>query len=133
MSLETRKVLDMVAEGKLTSADAEKLLNKLESAGSSTSTETAPAPSAQAARSLRIVVDEPGKKQVNIRMPLSFLRSGSALIGMMPRQVTEMLQVRGIDLSVLSGKNGDELNKLLQELQVNIDKGDGKKVRIFCE
>ena len=133
MTLETRKVLDMLAEGKVTPADAEKLLNKLQNSDSPTTTETAPTPSARAARSLRIAIDEPGRKPVNIRMPLSFLRTGSAIIGMLPKQVNERLSERGIDLSVLSGKNGDELNKILQELQLEIDKGDGKKVRIFCE
>jgi len=133
MSLETRKVLDMLAEGKVTPADAEKLLNKLQNSDSPTATETAQTPPASAARSLRIVIDEPGKKPVNIRMPLSFLRTGSAIIGMLPKQVNERLGERGIDLSVLCGKNGDELNKILQELQLDIDKGDGKKVRIFCE
>ena len=132
MTLETRKVLDMLAEGKVTPADAEKLLNKLQN-DSPNATESAATPPAPAARSLRIVIDEPGKKPVNIRMPLSFLRTGSAIIGMLPKQVNERLSERGIDLSVLCGKNGDELNKILQELQLEIDKGDGKKVRIFCE
>ena len=133
MSLETRKVLDMLAEGKITPADAEKLLHKLE--GSSDAAETQPETTAPklAPRSLRIVVDEPGKKQVNVRMPLSFLRSGSALVGMMPKQVNERLKERGIDLAMFSGKQGDELTRLLQELNLDIDKGDGKTVRIFCE
>ncbi len=133
MSLETRKVLDMLAEGKISAADAEKLLEKLQNANSADATETEAPKIPQTPRSFRIVVDEPGKKQVNIRMPLSFLRSGSALIGMVPRQVTERLKDRGIDLAVLNGKEGDELMKLLQELQLDVDKGDGKKVRMFCE
>src|ERR1041384_6888517 len=133
MTLETRKVLDMLAEGKVTPADAEKLLNKLQNSDSPTATESGPTPSAQAARSLRIPSNDPGRKPPNIRMPLSFLRTGSAIIGMLPKQVNERLSERGIDLSVLCGKNGDELNKILQELQLEIDKGDGKKVRIFCE
>src|ERR1041385_304219 len=99
MTLETRKVLDMLAEGKVTPADAEKLLNKLQNSDSPTTTETAPTPSARAARSLRIAIDEPGRKPVNIRMPLSFLRTGSAIIGMLPKQVNERLSERGIDLS----------------------------------
>lgn len=135
MSLETRKVLDMLAEGKVTPADAEKLLEKLQSGASEASVnpETPPSQTAQKPRSLRIVVDEPGKKPVNIRMPLSFLRSGTALIGMMPRVVTDRLKDRGIDLAVLNGKDGDELMKVFHELQLDIDKGDGKTVRLFCE
>lgn len=133
MSLETRKVLEMLAEGKITSAEAEKLLEKLNAGASAASPEPAAPQTPQTPRSLRIVVDEPGKKQVNIRMPLSFLRRGSAFIGMVPRQVTERLKDQGIDLAVLNGKEGDDLMKMLQELQLDVDKGDGKKVRMFCE
>ena len=133
MSLETRKVLDMLAEGKITAAEAEKLMEKLQAGDSVAGPEPEAPAAAQKPRSFRIVVDEPGKKQVNIRMPLSFLRTGSALIGMVPRQVTDRLKDRGIDLAVLNGKEGDELMKLLQELQLDVDKGDGKTVRMFCE
>ncbi len=133
MSLETRKVLDMLAEGKLTPADAEKILNKLQESSAATDGELETAPSAQAPRSLRIVIDKPGKKPVNIRMPLSFLRSGSAIVAMMPKQVNEELKERGIDLAMFGSKQGEDLTKMLHELNLDIDKGDGKKVRIFCE
>ena len=133
MSLETRKVLEMLAEGKITSAEAEKLLEKLQSAAAETAAAPEKPQAGQTPRSFRIVVEEPGKKPVNIRMPLSFLRSGTALIGLMPHQVTDRLKDRGIDLAALSGKDGDELMKVFQELQLDVDKGDGKTVRMFCE
>ena len=133
MSLETRKVLDMLAEGKITAADAEKLLNKLQDSPPATAAEPESTTTPQTPRSLRIVIDEPGKKPVNIRMPLSFLRSGSAIIGMLPIQVTDRLRDRGIDLAMLGNKQGDDLTKMLHELNLDIDKGDGKTVRIFCE
>jgi len=133
MSLETRKVLDMVAEGKITADDAEKLLAKLANANPSTATETDPSTAKPKPRSLRIVVEKPGKKPVNIRMPLSFLRTGTAIVGLLPGQVSDELRERGIDLAMLNGKNGDELMSMLHELQLDVDKGDGKKVRIFCE
>ena len=68
MTLETRKVLDMLAEGKVTPADAEKLLNKLQNSDSPTTTEPAPTPSARAARSLRIAIDEPGRRSEERRV-----------------------------------------------------------------
>jgi hypothetical protein len=134
MSLETRKVLDMLAEGKITAADAEKLLEKLQaSCGNAGESQSETTFTAQTPRSFRIVVDEPGRKQVNIRMPLSFLRSGTGLTGVIPQVITDRLKERGIDLSVLRGKQGDELIDVLRNLQLDVDKGDGKKVRIFCE
>ena len=137
MSLETRKVLDMVAEGKITAADAEKLLEKLEnsSGAEEKQPETGPATSGfRRVRFLRIQVDEPGRKQVNIRLPLAFAFSGKSLLGVLPATVTEKLKERGIDLDQLrSGLSKGEDAEILQQLNVDVDKGDGKKVRIFCE
>lgn len=141
MSLETRKVLDMLAEGKINAADAERLLNKLE--GGSADTETRPQSSeAKAegskdrARYLRIVIDEPGRKPVNIRMPLAFARAGLSMAGMLPRGVAEKLKERGIDVDQVrfhTGFGKDDNVEVLKQLDLDIDKGDGKKVRIFCE
>lgn len=140
MSLETRKVLDMLSEGKITAADAEKLLAKLGSAPEVPG-EVQPEQSATVAptatkRYLRIVVDEPGRKQVNIRMPLAFARAGLSMGGMLPRNIAEKLKERGLDLEHLrfhTGFGKDDNVELLKQLDLDIDKGDGKKVRIFCE
>jgi hypothetical protein len=141
MSLETRKVLDMLAEGKITAADADKLLEKLQ-ASSVTAEGNQPdaaqdkGHSAHHVRFLRIMVDEPGRKQVNIRMPLAFARAGMSLAGVLPASVTEKLKERGIDLDRVrlhTGKWDDVTDKVFEELNLDVDKGDGKKVRIFCE
>ena len=139
MSLETRKVLDMVAEGRITAADAEKLLEKLE--GSSAADEKPPQAASASEKSgfrrvrfLRIEVDEPGRKQVNIRVPLAFAFSGKSLLGVLPVNVTEKLKERGIDLDQLRSRlSRGEDDEILQQLNIDVDKGNGKKVRIFCE
>jgi len=139
MSLETRKVLDMVAEGKITAADAEKLMEKLGNspAADEKQSETAPASAKtgfRRVRFLRIQVDEPGRKQVNVRLPLAFAFSGKSLLGILPVGVTEKLKERGIDLEQLrSGWCGEENAEILRQLNIDVDKGDGKTVRIFCE
>ena len=141
MSVETRKVLDMVAEGKITTEDAEKLLAKLEASSGAEQATPETAPPAEKSgfrrvRFLRIEVDEPGRKQVNIRMPLAFAFAGRSLLGVLPVNVTEKLKERGIDLDQLrasSKMNDEEKQTLLEQLNIHVDKGDGKKVRIFCE
>lgn len=137
MSLETRKVLDMLAEGKITPADAEKLLEKLQGAAAGTDESPTEPPTPKTnARFLRIVVDEPGKKPVNIRMPLAFARAGLSMAGMLPRGVADKLKERGIDVGQIRFHNGfgkDDNVEILKQLDLDIDKGDGKKVRIFCE
>ena len=137
MSPETRKVLDMLAEGKITAADAEKLLEKLQaSSPSEAETEAGTTDARAKARYLRIQVEEPGRKPVNIRMPLAFARAGTSLIGMLPVGLSDKLKERGIDLDRLrihTSFGKDENVELLKQLDIDIDKGDGKKVRIFCE
>jgi len=135
MSEETKKVLEMVAEGKISASDAERLLEKLTGSAQTTGprkeAESAE-PSAKKPRFLHIVVDKPGQDQVNIRMPLSFTRSGRSLLAVLPSRVSEKLTELGIDLSALGSKNCEDWAQALENADINVEKGD-KKVRIFCE
>ncbi len=130
MSAETKKVLEMMAEGKITADEAEKLLDKL--GPSSAADAKLEAESAPGQRYLRILVDKPGHDQINIRMPLSLLRT-SKLIGILPLKVSSRLAEQGIDLSALCALKNGELADALQNLNLNVERGDGKKVRIYCE
>jgi polyhydroxyalkanoate synthesis regulator phasin len=138
MSAETKKVLEMVAEGKLSAEDAERLLEKLAGGSSAPSAarETVPGDKTsgpQNPRYLRIMVDAPGRENVNVRVPLNFLRSGMRFMSVLPPRVVEKLRERGIDLSGLAGLQGQELVDALRELNMEVDNGYGKKVHIFCE
>ena len=137
MSVETKKVLDLLTEGKITSADAERLLDKLAAVkepAESGAPDNQERPSTASTRKyLRIVVDKGEGKDVNMRVPLSFLRSGVGLIGVLPPSVAQKLADKGLNLDVLSGLRGDKLNEALNQLCVDIDSNDGKSVRIFCE
>lgn len=136
MSVETKKVLEMLAAGKISSEDAERLLDKLNEVKESPADgapENRDTPGPTATRKyLRVVVTGAGK-DVNMRVPLSFLRSGVGMIGMLPVDVAQKLGEKGIDLDALSHLSGDKLNEALNALEVEIDKGNGKQVRIFCE
>src|SRR5271166_3558768 len=107
MSVETRKVLEMLAAGKITSEDAERLLDKLATVkepGEGGSPENQEVPSTTGARKyLRIVVHDDVGKDVNMRVPLSFVRSGIGLIGVLPPRVAQKLTDKGINLEGLSG------------------------------
>jgi hypothetical protein len=140
MSAETKKILEMLASGQITMEDAEKLLEKL--AGSNTkgnAASTAPAANSDNSggphrfRFLRVVVDQPDRDQVNIRVPLAILRTGMKLLGVIPPQVSEKLAEKGIDLSALRDLKGGELVDELKDLHVDVDSKNGEKVRIFCE
>ena len=136
MSVETKKVLDMLAEGKITSEDAERLLDKLAAVKEppeNSVPETQESPTATTPRKyLRIIVNGDGK-DVNMRVPLSFVRTGVGLMAVLPPRVADKLNDKGFDLSALAALKGDELNEALNTLNITIDNSDGKHVRVFCE
>jgi len=137
MTVEGKKVLEMLAAGKITSQEAEKLLEKLDGSAADR-TEAQPAQNGEVAaggkqpRFLRILVEKPGHEQVNVRVPLSLCRTGK-LMAFLPSRVSERLAERGIDLSGFSDLKGDDLEEALRTINIDVEKGDGKKVRVFCE
>ncbi len=143
MNAERRKVLDMLAAGKITPEDAEQLLNRL--APSEKSDEVVESEAFEAAndgrngkdpkalRYLRVFVDSPNRDNVNIRLPLKLVRTGIKLSALVPGKAGRQLSEQGIDLSHLGKLKGEALNEALAELDINIETEKGEKVRIFCE
>jgi hypothetical protein len=137
MSEERKKVLEMLAAGKITADEAEKLLDKLSANGSNAAPGAEQHAAAAALRNakpkfLRIVVDQPGRDQVNMRVPLSFLGSAKSLLAVMPKRVNERLAEYGINAGSFATINLSDLSPAMRELNIDVDEG-GKKVRIFCE
>jgi len=145
MSAETKQVLEMLTEGKITAEEAEKLIDKLSGTGTSRSGAPAdPGASAEGTgasstangarkqRFLRIQVERPGRDHVNLRVPIALATAGGLLAMVSPR-VTERLAEQGVDLTGLSGLKGADLEEALRSINIDVEKGDGKRVRIFCE
>lgn len=138
MSEERKKVLEMLAAGKITAEEAEKLLDKLAGNASNAAPANEPPQSSAASgaakpKYLRIVVDQPGREPVNVRVPLSLVRSGRGLLAIMPKHVNERLAEYGINAGSFTTMNIADLGLDMRELHVDVDKGNGKKVKIFCE
>jgi hypothetical protein len=138
MSAETKKVLEMLAEGKINAEEADRLIEKL--TGSVSNQTGAPEEKnangeseSKKPRYLRIVVEKPGQDHVNMRIPLTFTRTGTRLMGVLPLRVLEKLGEHGIDVAAFADLKGEDLAEAIETLNVDIDKGNGKKVRIFCE
>ncbi len=70
---------------------------------------------------------------MNIRVPLGLIRAGLKFSTVLPKGVQSKLCAQGLDLSSLAGMAGDEICEALRDLQVDVDSGEGEKVRIFCE
>ena len=136
MSTERKQVLEMLAQGKISTADADRLLDKLagrQAEGDAGNTAVDVKGSKATPKFLRVEVDAHDGDRVNVRIPMFLVRTGIKLSTMLPSKVSRRLTENGIDLSQLSGLEGDELVQAMRELTVDVESNDGDKVRVFCE
>ena len=141
MSDEVRRVLALVAQGKITVEEGEQLLAALRARPAGTPADGPPR-DPPPRRYMRIAVHRTSErghdKDIDIRVPLSVARSGVRLAGLIPglagRHVAQRLRDQGIDLD-LAKLHWGELETMLNELgEVNIDVDHGRsQVRITCE
>jgi hypothetical protein len=139
MSEDRRRILDLLAQGKITVAEAEGLLNAVGGDGQREPAET-PAVKTRP-RYLRVLVDDKSKGEntrVNVRVPLQLIRAGVKISALIPKdaqiQVSDALEKKGMhfDLSQLSPDMLDALVEGLGDLTVDVDE-DQTKVRVYCE
>lgn len=146
-SEDRRRILSMLAEGKISTDEAERLLEALEPEEASSKNAADPEiipPHKERARFLHIIVDDPSKEkgeQVDIRVPLHMVRAGMVVSNFMPpfvhENVGEALHKEGIPFDFanfrnMKGERIDEMLRTLEDLKIDVGE-DGKKVRIFCE
>lgn len=144
MNEQRRQILQMLAEGKVSADEAERLIAALERDQSD-----APSPPISAGRKprpkyIRVIVKVPenfsgdGPGGVNVRVPLQLLRAGVQLAALIPpqalNQANEHLQKSGvpIDLTQLKPQHIEDLIEQLDEVTVDVDQPDAK-VQVFCE
>ena len=144
MSEERRKILEMLATGKITAQEADRLLDALEGApatapSTAVATATRPAP-----KYLRVIVDandrEDGPVHINIRVPVMLLRAGVRLASFIPPsaqlKINDELRKNGVDMDVsqIRPENLNEIIDHLTDLSIDIDQEqEDVKVRIFAE
>lgn len=143
MKEERRKILDMLAEGKISVDEAERLLAAIsadESDRKQSGEESLPG-TKSSLKYLRVLV-EPGSnsvggEKVNIRVPLKLIRAGLKWAAFMPKhvqgRVDEALHEKGIsmDFSSIKPEDLEELVTNLNDLTIDVE---GKEtVKIFCE
>jgi hypothetical protein len=148
MSENRRQVLEMLAGGKITADEAERLISALEKDSSNGAPVTSAAGQTKRnAKYLRVVVEaedgsDPGPVKVNVRVPLQLLRSGVKLVNLIPaparQHVNDALREQGIpfDLNQIKPENLEELVDQLNDVTVDVDvdqTNNKVKVRVFCE
>lgn len=139
MNENRRQILEMLASGKISADEAERLISAIEQqpdAASGAEPGKKPKP-----KYIRVVVDDNGRgtgTKANIRVPMQLLRSGVKLAALIPKaaqgHVNQALHEHGVqlDLSQIKPENLEELVDQLDELTVDVDDRD-VKVRVFCE
>lgn len=151
MTSERIQILEMLAAGKVSAAEAERLiqLTANPSDGPASSTPASPATAVAAKvrdpKFIRIMV-EPSPEasgnqpqhHVNIRVPLKIVRAGVSLASLIPNDAGHMVQDsllnKGFksDLSKLDASAIDELIDALQELSIDATV-DNHLVKVFVE
>lgn len=152
MNEEGRQILEMLAAGKITAEQAERLLAALEpraAASGSAGAGTAQTSAKPRPKYLRVQVEadesmtglKGGATVVNVRVPMQLLRAGVRLAGLIPVQAHDQLDQAfskhgvPITLSQIKPENLEELIDHLDDLTVDVDGkgGNPTKVRVFCE
>ncbi|MGW7517882.1 SHOCT-like domain-containing protein [Streptomyces sp. NPDC054796] len=143
MNEQSRQILEMLAEGKISADEAERLLDALERERPRAAPGDAPRAKTRP-KYLRVMVnsaetaDGDGPSHVNIQVPLQLLRAGVRLASLVPPQaltkVSAELNKSGvpIDLTELKPQHIEELVEHLEEVSVDVNDREAK-VQVFCE
>ncbi len=139
MTEERRRILNMLAQGKISAQEAEALLDAVP--GSSSAPSEAASVNKPAPKYLRVLAEGDGHQggKVNVRVPINLIRAGVRLAALLPSgvydQINHALKKNGVDFDVSKVKpeNLEELVQHLSDLSVDVEGGNGEKVRVFCE
>ena len=143
MNDDRRAVLQMLADGKISVDEAERLIAALEKAtpGPVIADDTS-AGGRRAPKYLRVAVDTEeggnGQTKVNVRVPMALLRAGVRLSSIIPPAARDHLNAemakKGVafDLNQLKPETLDDLIAQLEDLTVDVNQ-ERTKVRIYCE
>ena len=141
MNEDRKRVLAMLADGKITAEEAERLLDAMGRPVTASVLE-APRPANGSPKYFRVEVyaDEPGDgpTKVNVRIPMQLLRAGVRLSALIPPrardEVNRALAREGVpfDINQIKPENLEELIEHLSDFSVDVD-NEKAKVRVYCE
>jgi hypothetical protein len=130
---ERKQVLDLLAEGKINSEEALRLLDRIRD-GAEQEPRVPDKPIAPGLPKFMCVrVDTHEGDAVNVRLPLALVRSGIKLSAMIPKNAAEAMSKNGVDFSQLSALSGDDLLEALRAMQIDVQSHEGDLVKVYCE
>ena len=149
MSEDRARILNMLAEGKITAVEAERLLDALDSRTSEVAAAPGSAPSVikgdptpllnALPKFLHVKVDGEEGEKVDVKIPLALVRSGLKLTSLIPPQAMDQINAQmaesgmSIDFTNFKPEDIDELIEALREMEVNVDGAKGERVRVYAE
>lgn len=138
MSENKKRILEMVAENKITVDEAARLLELVEEPGSGS-------PANKTPKYLRVTLkpSAEGKadadfERINVRVPLALVRAGVKLTSLIPNEAADKvdaaLKEKGIGFNLRNIKEDDieQLVEALSDLEVDIEGGKGK-INVYTE
>ncbi|MGE4585610.1 MAG: hypothetical protein AB7C91_13250 [Sphaerochaeta sp.] len=140
MSEERMRILTMLAEGKLTAEDAEKLLQALE--GKTREPEGVEIQRDKTTKGTYLYVQVDPKQgksteRVSVKVPLALVKAGLNITKLIPVEaqdkIQSSLQENGIpfNLSDINGQNFEEIMEALEQMSIDVDTDDSS-VKVFC-
>jgi len=139
MSEDRKRILKMVADGKISTAEAEELLDAMAKGSSNAETHfVSGAGFAKSKVPRYLYVRVTGPDTVDVRIPLGLVRAGMRLASLIPKpaldHINSAMKQKGMsfDLSSIKPAEIEELLKHLGEMEISVKAHDGHDVRVYC-
>jgi Asp-tRNA(Asn)/Glu-tRNA(Gln) amidotransferase B subunit len=139
MSEERKRILKMLAEGKISATEAEELFDAMGKGGGQDSDSAAiDRKSLKNIKYIYVKVLSSQNDNVDVRVPLGLIRAGMRLTSLIPSQAMEhinsTMHERGINFDMNNIKPDDieELIRNLADMEVNVKSKNGDTVRVYC-
>jgi hypothetical protein len=145
MSEDRSRILNLLATGKITAEEAERLLDALAPREGAAAGPTGPAftgdPSPLVSalpKYLYVQVNGATGDNVNVKIPIALVRSGLKLTSLIPPlamdQINKSMSEHGmsVDFNNFKPDDIDELIESLREMEINVDGKNGDVVRVYC-
>jgi hypothetical protein len=138
MNEERARILGLLADGKISADEAEKLLDAF---GSPPTEPASPEETLKSSmpKYLYVKVVSVEGDNVDVKVPLALVRAGLKLTSLIPPQAMDQLNESmgehgmSLDFSNLKPEDIEELVEALRDMEVNVDAANGDNVRVYCD
>ena len=140
MSEERKRILKMLADGKISPSEAEDLLDALgKTDGRQRDDDSGPAlAKLKNVKYIYVKVLSAQDDNVDVRVPLGLLRAGMKLTTLIPAQamdhINSAMREKGMnfDLNNIKPDDIEELLRNIADMEVNVKSKNGDTVRVYC-